>query len=145
MEARTIDEIKKDMHDWFNSEAGQKYFYDLTEKHKILEKRFLRFEKWLIDNDFDKLMYRLINEHNDDYAEKCYHNGCEPYPNNKLSFLLSYITRDGISHPIEVKKIKVDFPNDIWEFKGYYFQFIFGQGTMIRIYNKDDMRLLLQL
>lgn len=144
MKTRNIEEIKQDIDKWFKSEAGQKYFYDLTEKHKILEQRFLRFEKWLIDHDFDKLMYRLINEHNDDYIEKCYHNGYQPYPNNKLSFVISYVTRNN-AHPINVKKLKSDFPNDIWEFKGYYFQLIYGQGTLIRIYNKDDMRLLLQL
>jgi hypothetical protein len=30
-------------------------------------------------------MYRIILEHNEEYREKCWHSGCEGYPNNRLS------------------------------------------------------------
>lgn len=102
-----------------------------------------RFEKYLETHDFDELIYRLILEHNDDYREKCYHNGYEPYPNNKLSFIIEYIKNN--TKPIEIKGIKCEFPNTIWEFKGYYFQLIYGQGVITNIYNKDDNRLILQI
>lgn len=140
-----LDNVKEKIDNWYNSPAGEKYFNNLVEKHKLLNQRHKRFEIWLETNDFDKLMYRLIFEHNDEYIEKCHHNGFEAYPNNKLNFVISYVSRNDVPHPIDVKKIRCNFPNDIWEFKGYYFQFIYGQGTLIRIYNKEDLRLLLQL
>jgi len=124
---------------------SKKYFEELAEKQAIQNSRFRRFDAWLEDHDFDILMYRLILEHGDDYREKCYHNGCEPYPNNKLGFVIDYVSRDDVPHPITVKGLECDFYNEIWEFRGYYFQHIHGQGVITRIYNKDDLRLLLQL
>ena len=138
-------DVEKQMDNWFESPAGKEYFKTIAEKQKILNQRHKRFETWLETNDFDKLMYRLILEHGDEYIENCYHNGFQPYPNRKLNFVISYVTRDDVPHPIEVKGLECDFPNEIWVFKGYYFQFIHGQGTIIRIYNKEDMRLLLLL
>ena len=88
-------------------------------------------------------MYRLILEHDDDYIDKCYHNGYMPSPNNKLNFVIGYVF-DNLAE-IGVNELDCDFPNDIRQFKGYYFQHIHGQGTITRIYNKDDNRLLLQL
>jgi len=125
--------------------STKKYFEKLAEKQALQNSRFKRFEEWLENNDFDKLMYRLILEHGDDYIDKCYHNGFMPFPNRKLSFVIDYVTRDDVPHPVSVKELECDFANDIWEFRGYYFQNIFGQGTITRIYNKDDLRLLLQL
>lgn len=137
-----LDDVKDKIDNWFESAECTKYFEELEDANQIREQRFRRLEKWIETNDFDKLMYRLILEHGDNYIENCYHSGYEPYPNNKLDFLISYITKNT---EIIVKKLINDSTNNIWEFKGYYFQFIYGQGTIIKIYNKDDMRLLLQL
>jgi len=35
--------------------------------------------------------------------------------------------------------------NEIWFYKGYYFQMIWSQGVITKIYNKDDMKQLLCL
>ncbi len=138
-----LEDVKDKIDNYFDSELGKSFLDEMTIKYDILENRQKRFEKWLESNDFDKLMYRLIVEHNDDYREKCYHNGCEPYPNNKLWFVISYVMKN--TKIIKVKELKNKFNNDIWKFKGYYFQLIYGQGTLIRIYNVEDKRLLLQL
>ena len=134
-----IEKLKK----FIESDEGEQYFLELAKKQELREARHRRFEEWLKTNDFDKLMYRLILEHDDDYIDKCYHNGCMPYPNNKLSFVIGYVF-DNLAQ-INVSELDCDFANDIRQFKGYYFQHIHGQGTITRIYNKDDNRLLLQL
>ena len=131
------------MREWAESEAGDAYFRGLVEKQRLKEARHGRFEAWLEDNDFDKLMYRLILEHGDEYIDKCYHNGFMPFPNRKLAFVIGYVVDNLAS--INVTELDCDFPNEIWQFKGYYFQHIHGQGTIVRIYNKDDLRQLLQL
>lgn len=131
------------MDDWAKSKKGEKYFDELNKSLEIRNERHKKFEKYLETHDFDNLMYRLINEHNDDYIDKCYHQGYEPYPNNKLTFVIGYVTIYG--KPVKIREIDSDFPNNIWLFKGYYFQHIYGQGTLLRIYNKEDMKLLLQI
>jgi len=138
-----IELMKKEFNEWANSEKGQEFFKGEAEKREITKGRYQRFEKWLEDNDIDKLMYRLILEHGDDYIDNCYHNGCMPFPNRKLNFVIGYIIDNHES--IKVSELDSDFPNDIWQFKGYYIQHIYGQGTIFRLYNKDDNKLLLQL
>jgi len=128
---------------WWDSEDGKRFCEEIKEKHERKEARHERFEKWLEDNDFDKLMNRLILEHDDDYIDKCYHNGYMPYPNRKLAFVVGYVF-DNLAQ-IKVLELDCDFPNDIRLFKGYYFQHIHGQGTILRIYSKDDLKMLLQL
>jgi hypothetical protein len=127
-----------------NTPEGKKYFENMRKINDIKVSRYKRFEKWLENNDFDELMLRLIHEHNDDYVEKCYHNGYEPYPNRKLAFIIDYLVHN--YEAIEVAEIEPEhFPSTIFFFKGYYFQTICGQGCFHRIYNKEDMRMVLQV
>lgn len=136
-------EFQEYLDDWIKSDRGKAYADVLRSQNELKVKRWTRFETWLENNDFDKLMYRIIYEHNDEYREKCYINGFQPFPNMKLKFILDYVVRH--HEPIEVSKIDCPFPNTIYLFKGYYFQIIYGQGSFIRIYNCDDNRILLQL
>jgi hypothetical protein len=127
-----------------NTPAGKAYFENMRKINDIRVSRYKRFEEWLKHNDFEALMYRLIHEHGDDYQEKCMHKGYEPYPNRKLAFLIDYLVHN--YEPIEVPEIEPEhFPSTIYFFKGYYFQTICGQGCFHRIYNKEDMRLVLQV
>ena len=115
-----------------------------SEQQKRIDEEMSRVEEYISTHDFDMFILRLISEHDDDYRENCYSEGCEPYPNNELQSLLNYIANT--CEPIlGVKNLEVDFPNDIYLFKGYYFQHIYGQGTITNIYNKDDMKLILQI
>lgn len=138
-----LDKYRKDLAEWVESDKGKAYFEKMKQKIIIQQERFKRFEEWLKDADFDRVMYRIILEHGNEYQDKCYHNGFEPHPNRKLSFLINYITEN--LETVKVKKLDCDFPNDIWLFQDYYFQNIHGQGVITRIYNKEDMRMLLQI
>ena len=137
------ENLKDDFIAFLESDRGQAFIKEQQKKKEIKEKRYERFEIWLEENDFDKLLYRLILEHNEDYREKCYHKGYMPYPNHKLSFIINYIA-DNLATVYE-SEIDTDFPTQTWLFKGYYFQLVHGQGTIFRLYNKDDMRLILQV
>jgi len=139
---RKILTLKK-MKEWSRGEDGRAYFELFQKRIEYKLVRYKKFEKYLEDNDFDKLMYRIIGEHDENYRENSYHNGFEPRPNNKLYFIFDYVTH--MQTPINVKEINSKFPNDIWEFKGYYFQLTYGQGTLFDLYNKTDLRHLLQL
>lgn len=124
-----------------NEEDVRNYLNEMRERDGIQESRFLKFEKYLESNDFDKLIYRIILEHDENWRDSCYEKGHEPHPNNKLTFILNYIEDRG--NIVKVDEIDSEYPNEIFEFKGYYFQDIYGQGVITKIYNKKDLKLLL--
>jgi hypothetical protein len=127
-----------------NNKTEKKEALFFSENEKKLEKRLANVANYIETHDFDSLMLRLVNEHNEDYRESCYINGLEPYPNNKLQLVLDYIAE--IIEPVnDIKGLDYDFPCDVYYFKGYYFQHIYGQGTITRIINKDDMKIILQI
>jgi hypothetical protein len=138
----------KKMKKWAESPEGiairNEFIEKMAKELKIADGRYRKFEKYLETHDFETLMYRLILEHDDGYLEKCGHKGYEPYPNNKLAFVIDYLVHN--YEPIEVAEIEPKhFPSTIYFFKGYYFQTICGQGCFHRIYNKEDMRMVLQV
>lgn len=125
-----------------NDELMDKYFEKLSIKKEIKEKRYQKFEKWLESNNFDLLMDKIVDEHNDDYIDKCYKNGFEPHPNNKLSFIFDYIFENLEyieDHTIE----SYDFSTSMRFFKNYHFVNIYGQGTFSRIYKNKELILTL--
>jgi len=140
-EVMDIEKLKAYLDSPEGKAETEKYFSKLAEKQKLKEARYRRFEKWLETNDFDKLMYRLILEHGEEWREKCWHKGYEVYSNNKLSFVTSYVF-DNLA-PISVPKLENMFPTEIRFFKGYYFRIMHGQGSVFDLYNGDDFKHLL--
>lgn len=132
-----------ELKEWLKSDeakvSAKEFVEDLAFKEKIKQGRYDKFEKWLEKNDFDKLLYRLILEHDDNYIEKCYGNGYEPHPNNKMEFVFAYVT-DRVGKRVYIKEFNSTFPNAVWEFKGYYFEIVWGQGSIQVIYNKEDKK-----
>ena len=140
-----MDKMLKKLKKHLNSPEGkiraEGYVKRLVEKKRLNDGRFKRFEEWLENNDFDKLMCRLILEHGEEWRENCWSKGCEVHMNNKLSFIFEYILQNNT--PIKVSKLETDFPNQIWFFKGYYFQLTHGQGSIVDVYNGKDFKHLL--
>ena len=146
--SKVHDKSLKALKDFMDSPEGKahlaEYFGKIKVKQNIQEGRYKKFEKYLETHDFDKLMQRLILENGDEWREKCYHKGYEPYPNNKLGFVIDYLVHNYDS--IDVLEIEPKhFPSTIFFFKGYYFQTICGQGCFHRIYNKENMKMILQV
>lgn len=135
--------MMNDIDEFCESPEGVTYFNNIKKIEIIQKGRYTRFEKYLESHDFDKLMLRLIYEHGHEWREKCWHNGYEVYSNNKLQFLLNYIS-DNLE-PIEVSELETMFNQNIWFFKGYYFRTAHGQGTITDIFNGKDKKHLLQI
>lgn len=124
-------------------ERMEQYFTELTMKKDIEYKRLQKLRTFLSENIFDDLIGRIIRDHDNVYINKCYKNGHMPYPNNKFSLLLSLVEIEGE----EIKEIdfKDDtFPNTVIKYENYYFQWIWGQGVINRIYDINH-ELILQL
>jgi len=135
--------MEKKLDDFVNSPEGIAFFEDMHKKEELKLKRFARFEEWLKNNDFEALMYRLILEHGEEWREKCWHRGYEPHPNNKLAFLINYVSE--CLEPIKVPQLENMFHTEIWFFKGYYFRLMYGQGTAFDLYNGSDFKHLLSV
>ncbi len=133
-----LEKLKAHLESPEGKASMEKYFGNLAKQEMIKEGRFEKFTEWLKDNDFDQLLYRLVLEHDDEYREKCYHKGYEPYMNNKLSFVFDYAVENG--EEVKVKELDCPFSNVISEYRGYYFQIIWGQGSVTQIHNKDDLK-----
>ena len=135
--ALNLDKMKKKLARYENSAKGKKanadYFKKLKIEDEINRGRCKKLEGYLQGKDFNKIMERLKNEHNETYQDKCYKKGCEPYPNNKYNLLMSYLQREFVS--IENDKIPSDFLNSCYFFKGYYFTTYCGQGCFSRVYD----------
>lgn len=123
---------------WLESKDGEAFIQKQHEKRALMKKRYKRFENWLIENNFDKLMDRLILEHNDEYCVKCHHKGYEPHPNHKLGFIINYLTNNIKS--VYVEELDNPFPNKVWKLKDYYFQMTWGQGVITEVYKVDDLK-----
>jgi len=139
----STDERIKMLEDWAASDAGRAFFERERLRNELKESRFRRFEEYVKTIDFDDLMYRLILEHGDDWCAKCREKGFTEHPNNKLGFLIDYLVHNHES--IQVQQLDCPFTNEVWFYKGYYFQMIWGQGVITKIYNKDDMKEILCL
>jgi len=142
LDYKELRKFEKDIDRWFESAEGKAYFEKEKKKNDIKKGRQLRFEKWLEHNDFDKLMYRLILEHGEEWREKCWSKGYEVFMNNKLDFVFHYVTAN--LEPISVPQIESEhFHCQVWFFKGYYFRIMHGQGSVVDIYNGGDFKHLL--
>jgi hypothetical protein len=130
-----VKKYKKDLDEWFESDAGKAYFENIHKKNEIQQGRYARFEKWLETHDINELMQRLVKEHGEERHDYCYKKGFEPYPNNKLAFLIDYVVHNYA--PVNVPQLDNfhSFPNQVWFFKGYYIQMTWGQGVFIELYD----------
>lgn len=132
--------------EWLDSIEGQssidEYLKEIEIKTDLDKSRFDKFEVWLKTNSFDDLMNRLYIEHSEEYREKCYKKGYEPYCNNKLSFIFNYVS-NRVEQIIDKSIEDYNFNTEMYFFKGYIFVTIFGQGAFNRIYK--DNKLFLQV
>lgn len=124
-----------------SSQILEKNNYFDTEINDNKNYRYEKFENFLVNNDFDRLMLRLTYEHNNEYICKCYNEGKNPKPNNKLQFILNYL-KDNYCDII-VKQLKTPLKSKVWSFKGYFFQ-ITANG-IINVINKDDLTIMITL
>lgn len=122
------EEGKKSMDDWFNK---------LEVKDKILEGRLVKVHDYLKNNSLDVLMERLKEENGDEWCNRCYGKGFEPYPTNLLYLLIDYVNEYG-DEPTgdDVEEDEYGFLSREMILGDYKFQLFCGQGCFNRILKK---------
>lgn len=121
------------VHEAIESGAFDEFFKEQEKEKALLRKRIDKVAKYLEDKDFDSILKRLMEEHDDKYRDKCLERGYEPYPTNKMTLLFEYVTEN--YSPIKDAGLENMFTAGIWFVKGYYFHVMLGQGTVWKIYN----------
>lgn len=106
---------------------------------KLQYKRYLKFENCLDQLKFDNFMLRLVYEH--DKEDRYIHK--KPSLNNKLNFIFEYLINNNVD--TKYYKIKETEPNRIWLYRGYFFQVIYSDQTTYKVYNKDDLTLMISI
>lgn len=130
-------EIKQEVKD-----KMKPYFEKLAIKLDIKYKRTQKLKHYLNDKNFDDFIDRIIREHDDDYCDRCYKKGYEPYPNNKFNLLLKLVEIEGEEITDIDFKNDCNFPNLIIKYKNYYFRWIWGQGCINLIYDENHENIL---
>lgn len=88
-------------------------------------------DNYLIENQLNDLISRLVIEHGEEYKNKCYSNGYFPEPNNKLKLLFDYVKKHG---NVLYEEENDMFTTERYKYGGYDFVVIFGQGVIHRIF-----------
>ena len=94
------------------------------------------------------MLYLLFLKHGNEWIDKCHEKGHEPHPNNVLGFIIDYAFRYGkkvTKKTIKAYDMDCPFSYNIVEYGGFFFQIVYGQGSFVRIYNKDDGRIMLTI
>ena len=105
-------------------------------KDQLEKKHFQTIDRLINKYTFKVLLDKLISKHDKSYEDRCYKKGCMPYPNNMLSALLSYAEENG-RELLEDTILETDFPTDTFFYEGFYFIYMYGQGTAIFIYDEN--------
>jgi len=107
----------------------------------IKDNNIERIKKMFNDQEtFDSLVNRIICKNGDEWRDKCWKNGCMPYPTNLLNSLFDLAEQEGVEITETIDDFTEHFQSDICEYKGWQFAMTYGQGTCGSIYyNKKLM------
>lgn len=119
-------------------EKKDHFWDDFDDKLKFKRQRYKHVKKYLKNVDFNKLILRLILEHNEKYIEKCIQKSIEPPLTNKMELLFDWLFIPENKESYKVEPVsKKDYHINATMFKHYTFEIIHGQGCLFRIYNSN--------
>jgi len=126
--------------DWFDSEEGQKSIELFGKKLEAKHQRYVRANEYLQKlkkPQFDALLLKEISKHDEAWRDRCYDKGYEPYPSNLLSLLFHVAEEFGKTHKGVLDEFDQSFGGGTRTYRGFYFNWIHGQGTVLRIFNSN--------
>lgn len=128
-----IEAFKKALEDDLADPNG--YWNTIEKKYDLKKSRFPKVEKYIDEHGIKKVIDLMIKEHNEEWVDKCYNKGCEPYPSNKFDLLWSYVSMS--NEHVHNPDIPQTFLGASYFYKGYWFCIYHGQGSFYRIYDPE--------
>ena len=85
--------------------------------------------------EFETKLAKEIARHDDAYERRCYAKGYMPHPRNLMYFVFNAAEIGGRSYNKQLDAFDSSFGGGTIKYRGHYFNWIFGQGTVLRIFN----------
>jgi hypothetical protein len=131
-----LDKLKA----FFESEEGLKSLEVFADKMKAERRRIDRANEYIQRMKkpiFDERLKEEIAKHNDEWTDRCYSKGVMPYPTNLIELLFDAAQTYGKPFKGVLDDFDSDWCGSSVKYRGYYFNWINGQGTVIRIFNEN--------
>jgi hypothetical protein len=125
---------------FLDSEEGQKSLEAFAQRENEKEKRYTKANQYiqsLKSKDFEDLLKKEIAKHDEAWRDRCWKAGYEPYPSNLLELLFSVAERFGKPVKQILDEFDREFGGGTFRYRGFYFNWIHGQGTVLRIFDSD--------
>jgi len=133
-----IEALKKALNEDLANPNG--YWNKLKRKDEIAASRFPKVEAYIERHGMKTVIDLMIQEHGEEWRDKCWKRGYETYPSNKFNILWEWIenTYESVHNP----SIPRDFLSASYFVKGYWFTIYCGQGCFYRVYDNELNNLL---
>jgi hypothetical protein len=125
---------------FLDSEEGQKSMELFGKKLEAEHQRYTRANEYLQKlkkPDFDALLLKEISKHDEAWRDRCWKAGCEPYPSNLMELMFRVAEEFGKTHKGILDEFDQSFGGGTCTYRGFYFNWIHGQGTVLRIFNSN--------
>ena len=131
--------------EYMSSEEGlqnfEEYFKKKIMKSIILSKKIHETLSKKKKKDRETLIKRLIDKHDERWEELCYSKNCQPYPWNLMNYLFVAAQNHGEPHEEKLDDFDRHFGTYTSKYFGYYFNWIQGQGAVLRIFDKKGVEI----
>ncbi len=131
--------------DWCKSEKGKEFFTDISKKIEVKYERAKKAHDYietLNDNELDSLINRIISVYTEEYINRFLDSGHEPHPTNLTMLLFTVADEYGEEYEEILDDFDANFGRTSMIYRGYVFNYIDGQGTLLRIF-KDDNQIIM--
>lgn len=142
------DSMLERMQAFLNSPEGEKSLREFAAK---IEREAVQAKKWgdylstLTYEQRLELFQRVDAKHDERWRELCYSRGYEPYPWNIVHPVFKAAELYGEDYDYDKEGPLDSFDEHFGAFTklylGFYFNWIFGQGTVLRVFDKDKQEI----
>lgn len=99
------------------------------------KRRAFEYINNLTREEFELKLAKEIARHDRAYEDRCYAKGHMPHPRNLMYFVFNAAEIGGRPYNKQLDEFDVNFGGGTIKYRGHYFNWIFGQGTVLRIFN----------
>lgn len=137
--------LTEKLQEYMNSEEGKKALEKATQEivrktnaaKKIHDELSIKTAE-----EISSLLNRAILKHDERWKELCLKNGVQPYPWEIMNCLFSSAEHFGEDYTGEsLDDFDKHFGAYTKKYLGYYFNWIFGQGTVLRIFDENKVEI----
>lgn len=134
-----FDKIKAKIDKLLNSPEFDKMMEKEANKASIYESQLKRFKEGY-DHRFGELVEKILSKYNTkEYIQRERSLGYEPRE-YLIDFLFNYVREHGVEGTDQDwdRLTHGDFTTELYKYKGYMFELLQGQGSVIKVYKHES-------